>query len=60
MTRQKLVNLNKYLIDLKNRLEAPTPSKHEGHPESYKQYLKREIQTVESTLEQAKLEAMSK
>jgi hypothetical protein len=54
MKLEKEKALKKYLENLKNRLSAKVPEKHESHPESYKQFLEREIKIVESALEKAK------
>jgi hypothetical protein len=54
MKLEKEKSLKKYLESLKDRLSAKVPEKHESHPKSYKQFLEREIEIVESTLKKAK------
>lgn len=60
LTKEKLANLVKYQSQLKDRLSAPTPEKHIGHPKTYKQFLERELKTVTSQLEAHRLEASGK
>ena len=60
MTKEKLASLKVYVSKLKDRLAAPVPSKHAGHPKSYHQFLRNEIATVESALEVARLESTGK
>lgn len=60
MTKEKVASLAKYLQDLSNKLTAETPKKHEGHPETYRQHLVREIDTVRKKLEDAKLAGSGK
>lgn len=54
MKHDKLEKLNKYATKLKDQLEAPLPKKHLNHPEEYKQFLKRELGTVNSQIEKLK------
>ncbi len=56
MNKDKKESLVKYQTQLANKLTDKVPSKHEGHPETYKEYLKRELQSVTDQLEAAKLE----
>lgn len=56
MTKEKVVSLNKYVQDIKNRLTSPVPPKHSGHPDTYKRFLENELKSVISRLEAAKLE----
>lgn len=58
MTKEKKASLTKYVQELTNKLETAVPSKHKGHPESYKQFLQREITIVKAQLEAAKLEGV--
>jgi hypothetical protein len=58
MTKAKLESLTKYLVDLKNKLTSPIPAKHVNSPETYKAFLKHEIEMVEAKLEAAKLEGV--
>jgi hypothetical protein len=46
MSKEKVMRLQKYATDLKNKLEAPTPEKHKASPKNYKQFLERELQAV--------------
>lgn len=56
MRSEKLIRLEGYVQDLKNKLSSPVPSKHEGHSDTYKQYLHREIEQTEKRIESLKLE----
>lgn len=56
MTKEKMARQLKYLNLLMNRLSSPTPEKHKDHPESFKQFLNREIATVKAGLDRAKLQ----
>lgn len=56
ISKDKQKKLEKYLQHLINRLEAPVPEKHSGHPETFRLFLTREIGTVKSQLDAAKLE----
>ncbi len=60
MRKEKLVSLTKYLDKLNNSLSSPTPAKHVGHPETYKQYLLREIAVIKAQLDAARLEGTGK
>jgi hypothetical protein len=60
MTKEKLVSLNRYLDDLTNKLNSLVPAKHAKHPDTYKQFLSREIEAVKAKLERAKLEGTTK
>jgi hypothetical protein len=64
LSKEKLISLNKYLTDMKNKLEdvnqGNVPKKHENNPVSYKLFLVREIGTVQKQLEHDKLERTSK
>ena len=44
-----------YLNQQKDRLSAPVPEKHVGHPETYRQYLRNEIKAKEAQIEALKL-----
>lgn len=55
MTKDKRVSLEKYVKGLVQKLADPTPSKHKGHPETYKNFLKREIAIVIKQLEEDRL-----
>lgn len=60
MTREKKVNLTKYLERLNDKLNSQVSLKHAGHPATYKQFLQREIEMVKSKLDAAKLEGFIK
>lgn len=55
MNKDRLNSLLKYATGLKDRLDAPIPEKHKGHPESYKNFLKHEISLAERKIEALKL-----
>jgi len=57
MNKDKLNSLVKYASQLKDKLEAPTPSKHLHRPEAYKRFLKHEIAIAERKIESLKLVA---
>ena len=56
MTKDKIGKLTIYLVGLQARLLDPVPKKHENHPETYKNFLEREIRVVSKQLEEARLE----
>lgn len=58
VSKEKLISLNKYLSSLKDKLSSPTPEKHKDHPETYKQFLEREIRAVGLKLEAAKIDGV--
>lgn len=60
MTKEKLVKLERYLLNMQQKLESGIPAKHQGHPETYTRFLRNEIASVKATLEQAKLEGAVK
>lgn len=60
MNKEKTQSLTKYLNDLINRLQSPTPEKHIHSPATYKQFLNREIETIKNKLEAARLEGTAK
>ncbi len=55
MNQDKYKKLAVYATSLKNRLSDPTPKKHVGHPETYSQFLNRELDAVSKQLADAKL-----
>ncbi len=55
MTKDKKISLQKYVLDLTNKLSAPTPAKHKDHPETYKNFLRREISIVSKQLEEERM-----
>lgn len=60
MRKEKAVSLEKYLSSAVAKLASAVPKKHEGHPETYKNFLKKEIFAVQKQLEEHKLEAGGK
>ncbi len=44
MTKEKMVSLVAYIADCKSKLSSAVPVKHKDHPESYKNFLKKEIE----------------
>lgn len=55
MTKDKMVKLVKYQVELKDKLSGAVPPKHTGHPETYKKFLQHELKMVTSALDAAKL-----
>lgn len=60
MTKEKLLNLIKYLGRLEERAAAPVTSKWSKSPKTYKEFIDREIKTVKNKLEAAKLSGDNK
>ena len=60
MTKEKLVSLQKYANDLKNRLSSPVPASHAEHPATFKAFLNNELRLVIAKLEEAKLTGEAK
>ncbi len=59
MTKEKIVSLTKYQVQLKEKLSATTfPAKHKSRPLQYTQYLANELATVTRQLDDAKLEGV--
>lgn len=56
MTKEKKISLKKYMDDMSGKLSGPTPEKHKDRPETYKNFLKREIAMVKSQLDAEALE----
>jgi hypothetical protein len=54
MSKEKLKSLSKYQDGVKNKLTSPTPSKHQKHPEQYRQFLQRELDAVNRSIEELK------
>lgn len=42
-TKEKILSLEKYLTELKNRLNSPTPDKHKNRDKEFREFLNREI-----------------
>lgn len=55
MNKEKLGRLVKYAEDLKAKLSSPLPEKHKHSPDTYKQFLTRELEAVTNQLERARL-----
>ena len=49
--KEKAISLAKYVDNLKGKLTSPTPAKHVGHPESYRNFLTREIAAATAQIE---------
>ena len=60
MNKDKHIKLTTYLTHLTNRRSSVTPAKHRDHPKTYEAFLDKEIETVKSQLEAAKLEGVTK
>lgn len=52
MKKEKIVKLNKYLDDLKNKKSYTTPGKHVNRAASYNSFLDREIVLVSKKLKE--------
>lgn len=57
LSKEKIVSLTKHLVATQDKLSAQIPDKHKDHPESYKQFLLREIESTKTKLDAAKLES---
>lgn len=55
-----MIKLTKYLNSLEDRLSSPVTSKWEHSPDTYRQFLKREISDLKKQLDAAKLEGVKK
>lgn len=60
MNKEKIGSLTKYVNGLKDKLANPVPHKKRGTLESYKQFLKNEIDAVVVKLDAAKLDGGGK
>lgn len=60
MNKEKMIKLTKYLNSLEDRLSSPVTSKWEHSPDTYRQFLKREISDLKKQLDAAKLEGVKK
>lgn len=56
MTKEKILSLTQYKLKLLDMINSSVPSKHLKHPTSYKQFLTRELETINKKLELAKLQ----
>lgn len=52
--KRRLMNLNKILSDLTNKMMSSLPKKHAGRERQYREFLAREIATVQKTIESMK------
>lgn len=55
--KEKLLSLEVYLTNLKNRLDSPTPEKHLHRPNEYREFLTREIKKTSMKVEDLRLVA---
>ncbi len=55
MANDKLTRLTRYVDDLKNKLTSPVPQKRAKSPETYKTFLRREIETHSRKIDELKL-----
>lgn len=60
LTVKRQQSLKKYIIDIQNRLDSPTPEKWAHSPDSYRRFLERELKLAKYTLETAELEQVKK
>ena len=51
MSIAKIPTLTKYAAELKAKLADNVPEKHKNRPDSYKEYLERELKRTTTTLE---------
>lgn len=54
MSDDKLKRLLKYKEDVEQKLSSPIPPKHVQHPDTYKQFLRNELATTESSINKLK------
>lgn len=56
MSQEKMNNLVKYSNELKNKLSNTVlPEKHKNHPVQYKLFLERELKTVNTKIDNLKM-----
>ena len=60
MTKEKLASLQRYLVNLSDKLSSPAPKKQQHRMRQYHEFLQREIDMVKAKLEAAKLEGAPK
>lgn len=61
MTKDSLIKLVKYQTDVKLKLQSVTlPAKHANRPDSYKQFLERELKKVTTKIDTAQLTEVKK
>ena len=58
MNKEKLISLLKYMGRLEDKLNSPVTLKHAHRPDTYKEFLKREIAMVKAKVDAAVLEGM--
>lgn len=54
MTKERVLELEKYRDFIKFRLSEPVPEKHEANPDTFLAYLRHELEMVESKLQRAR------
>ena len=54
MSKEKIASLTKYADGIRNRIASPTPEKHKENPQTYKQFLDRELDMVNKNIETLK------
>jgi hypothetical protein len=60
MTKEKLEQLSKYADSIKHKLSDKTlPEKQKNRPTEYKQFLERELSSVNAQIEEAKVSGVS-
>lgn len=55
MTREKRISLEKYVVEMTGKLNAPVPEKHKNNPTTYMNFVKRELSQTIRKLEEEKL-----
>lgn len=58
MTKEKIIKLKKHLSLMQEKLDSPIPIKHANRAESYKRFLRNEIDAVKKVLEIVALEGV--
>ena len=53
--KQRISELEAYRRFIEDRISSPIPPKHKDRPETFKAYLKRELEMVVSKLERLKV-----
>lgn len=57
MSKEKVQKLQKYVDEMKSKLSGEVPPKHQHAPESYRNFLTKEINMASKKLEALKLAA---
>lgn len=60
MASELVKRLSKYLAQQKDRLASSVPSKHASREKQFRQYIQNEIKSVETQLEQLRLQQENK